>query len=114
MLELLRDAIFTIKNENGYIIDGFPRQLSQGIQFDANVTVCRAMLFFECTDDTMLARLLERAKTSGRVDDNEETIKLRLNTFHELTQPAIEYYRDNEKLITVSKFGACICLCNRS
>lgn len=61
------------------------------------------MLFFECTDDTMMARLLERAKTSGRVDDNEETIKLRLNTFHELTQPAIEYYRDNEKLITVSK-----------
>ncbi|EDV27559.1 uncharacterized protein TRIADDRAFT_21322, partial [Trichoplax adhaerens] len=105
VLELLRDAIFSIKNENGYIIDGYPRQLSQGIQFDSDVTECRAMLYFECSDDTMISRLLERAKTSGRVDDNEETIKLRLKTFHELTQPAVEHYRDSGKLMTVSAVG---------
>jgi adenylate kinase family enzyme len=40
----------------------------------------------------MTKRLLERAKTSGRVDDNEETIKQRLKTFHDVTTPVIDHY----------------------
>ena len=42
----------------------------------------------------MVERLLNRAKTSGRVDDNEETIKKRLATFHKHSEPVIEYYKD--------------------
>lgn len=41
----------------------------------------------------MVERLLNRAKTSGRVDDNEETIKKRLATFHKHSEPVIEYYK---------------------
>ena len=41
----------------------------------------------------MTSRLLERGKNSGRVDDNEETIKKRLDTFHNETKPVIEYYQ---------------------
>lgn len=40
----------------------------------------------------MTKRLLGRAQTSGRVDDNEETIKQRLKTFHDVTTPVIDYY----------------------
>ena len=49
----------------------------------------------------MTERLLNRGKTSGRVDDNEETIKLRLNTFHQITQPVIDYYGQQNKLVEV-------------
>ena len=51
----------------------------------------------------MTQRLLERGKTSGRVDDNEETIKKRLDTFHNQTQPVIDYYTKQEKVVQVNK-----------
>jgi adenylate kinase len=46
----------------------------------------------------MTARLLNRGKSSGRVDDNEETIKHRLNTFHTVTQPVVDHYAKQGKL----------------
>ena len=46
----------------------------------------------------MKKRLLFRGQSSGRVDDNEETIKQRLKTFHDVTEPVIEYYQKQNKL----------------
>ena len=45
------------------------------------------VLFIDTPDEVMVARLLHRGKTSGRGDDNAETIKLRLKTFHEQSLP---------------------------
>jgi adenylate kinase len=56
----------------------------------------------KASDKAMTERLLNRGKTSGRVDDNEETIKHRLNTFHQITQPVIDYYGQQKKLVEVS------------
>ncbi|VDP76938.1 unnamed protein product [Schistosoma curassoni] len=50
----------------------------------------------------MRKRLLKRAETSNRVDDNEETIVKRFRTFNELTKPVIEHYKKENKVITVS------------
>jgi adenylate kinase len=50
----------------------------------------------------MTERLLNRGKTSGRVDDNEETIKSRLQTFHNQTKPVIDYYEEQNKVRRVS------------
>ena len=61
------------------------------------------VLYFKVPDDVMVERLLNRAKTSGRVDDNEETIKKRLATFHKHTEPVIEYYK--KKCVTVPATG---------
>lgn len=52
------------------------------------------LLYFECSDAEMTKRLLERAKTSGRADDNEETIKKRLTTFHSETKPVLGVFKD--------------------
>jgi len=46
----------------------------------------------------MKKRLMKRAETSGRVDDNEETIVKRLKTFHDHTRPVIEYYDKQHKV----------------
>ncbi len=51
----------------------------------------------------MTERLLNRGKTSGRADDNEATIKLRLDTFHKHSRPVVEAYK--EKCASVSKIG---------
>jgi len=55
----------------------------------------------QVADETMKKRLLHRAETSGRVDDNEETIVKRLKTFHNHTQPVIDYYSQQSKVCKV-------------
>ena len=55
----------------------------------------------------MTKRLLGRAATSGRADDNEETIKKRLVTFHSVTTPVIDHYTKSGKVKTVSRSVRC-------
>lgn len=52
----------------------------------------------------MTKRLLHRGQTSGRVDDNEETIKHRLKTFHDQTFPVLDLYEKQGKLAEVFIF----------
>lgn len=65
------------------------------------MAVARGCLYFEVSDETMKTRLLKRAQTSNRVDDNEATIRKRLDTFHQLTEPVIQYCKQKEKLWAV-------------
>lgn len=60
------------------------------------------MLCFDVDDDVMTQRLVDRGKTSGRADDNEETIKKRLSTFHSVTKPVIDHYSKQDKVRRVS------------
>ena len=53
---------------------------------------------FDCAEEVMVERLLERGKTSGRVDDNEETIRKRFHTFQQATLPVIEHYQQLDKV----------------
>ena len=50
------------------------------------------MLYFECPEEVMLERLLKRGETSGRVDDNLESIRKRFATFRDTSFPVVEYY----------------------
>jgi adenylate kinase family enzyme len=59
------------------------------------------VLYVKATDDTVAKRLLHRGQTSGRVDDNEETIKNRLKTFHNQTMPVLDLYEKQGKLAEV-------------
>ena len=58
------------------------------------------MLYYECTEEEMLKRLLKRGETSGRVDDNLESIKKRFKTFEDTSFPVIE---DFDKVGKVGK-----------
>lgn len=49
----------------------------------------------------MTKRLIKRGETSGRIDDNEETIRKRLETFHAETTPILGYYGKQGKLVTI-------------
>jgi len=71
------------------------------------IALCEFMLYFECSPDTMKRRLLARGETSERVDDNEETIAKRLETFESQTKPVIEYYESQNKVKKVSESYIC-------
>ncbi|XP_026323476.1 adenylate kinase isoenzyme 1-like [Hyposmocoma kahamanoa] len=100
VLELLKDAI--LKNtatSNGFLIDGYPREESQGQAFEKSIAPVSIILYFEATPETLTKRLLGRAVSSGRSDDNEDTIKLRLKTFLENNDKVLAQYPD--KLVRV-------------
>ena len=62
------------------------------------VCPCSRVLVFHCSDDTMTARLKQRGLSSGRADDNEETIRKRLETFHQQTMPVISHYQQKDRV----------------
>ena len=93
VLDLLAEAMISkLSGSKGFLIDGYPREVAQGKEFEAEILPCTRILYFDVSDATMTERLLNRGKSSGRVDDNEETIKKRLNTFHQHSKPVIDAY----------------------
>ncbi len=79
-----------------YLLDGFPRSQENIESWNKKMKdVCDTefVLFFDCDIEKMQERMVERSKTSGRSDDNPETIKLRLETFAKTTKPIIDQYQ---------------------
>ncbi|EAX91860.1 Adenylate kinase family protein [Trichomonas vaginalis G3] len=99
-IKLLRDAMVQGKQKH-WFIDGFPRDLSQEAEFVEKCKPCVALLFIDVPDDELTKRLLNRGKTSGRIDDNEESIKKRLVTYNNQTRPVIEKFQAENKVISV-------------
>ena len=81
------------KKNNGWILDGYPRNLSQVNSLNQvlmNLNQPLEIVFYlDIPDEVLINRLLIR----GRKDDNEETIKTRLKIYKETTKPLIEYYK---------------------
>merc|ERR1711915_866012 len=93
VLDLLAEAMIKrLGGSKGFLIDGYPREVAQGEEFEKAIAPCKHILYFEVSDDCMTGRLLKRAETSGRADDNVETIKKRLVTFHQHSEPVIKHY----------------------
>ena len=84
-----------------YLIDGFPRNIEQAKLLERTIKEIDLILDIHVSEDELVRRLLGRAKTSGRLDDNEETIKKRIHTFHEKTEPVLEYYKKFGKIKTI-------------
>ncbi|KJA27279.1 hypothetical protein HYPSUDRAFT_130998 [Hypholoma sublateritium FD-334 SS-4] len=75
-----------------FLIDGFPRKMDQALKFDETVCTSALVLYFATTEEVLLARLLERGKTSGREDDNAASITKRFRTYKVNTMPVIAHY----------------------
>ncbi|XP_035267851.1 UMP-CMP kinase-like isoform X2 [Anguilla anguilla] len=87
-----------------FLIDGFPRNQDnlQGWNsvMDDKVDV-KFVLFFDCSDQVCIDRCLERGKSSGRTDDNRESLEKRIQTYLQSTRPIIELYQRQGKVRTV-------------
>uniref|UniRef100_A0A2D4Q353 Adenylate kinase isoenzyme 1 n=1 Tax=Micrurus surinamensis TaxID=129470 RepID=A0A2D4Q353_MICSU len=107
VLDMLRDAMLAKADQSkGYLIDGYPREVNQGVEFEKKIAAPTLLLYVDAGKDTMVKRLLKRGETSGRVDDNEETIKKRLETYYKATEPVIAYYEKKGIVRKVNAEGA--------
>lgn len=81
----------------GVIFDGFPRTIPQAealkVMLDKRGHKVAAMIELDVPDATLMERLINRGKQQGRSDDNEETIKKRLNVYYSQTAPLIDWYK---------------------
>ncbi|XP_020609992.1 UMP-CMP kinase-like [Orbicella faveolata] len=108
-VEITISLIEKAMNKNSvkkFLIDGFPRNEDnlQGWKrvMEGKVDVS-CVLFFECAEDECIKRIMERGKSSGRSDDNIESLRKRFYTYETQTMPIIEHY---QKLGLVRKIQA--------
>ncbi|XP_063698551.1 adenylate kinase isoenzyme 1 isoform X2 [Culicoides brevitarsis] len=94
VLELLEAAMNKVANTPGFLIDGYPREPAQGPEFEKIIAPVDIILYFECSDNTLVTRIMKRAAESAvkRADDNEETLKTRIATFRENTEKILAQY----------------------
>ncbi|EGV62521.1 hypothetical protein CANTEDRAFT_114887 [Yamadazyma tenuis ATCC 10573] len=102
-LALLKQAILEQfqKGSTRFLVDGFPRKMDQALSFEEQIAKSAFTLFFECPEQVMLARLLERGKTSGRADDNVESIRKRFKTFIDTSMPVVDYFDKQGRVVKV-------------
>jgi adenylate kinase len=109
IVDMLAKVLDSKKDSKGVIFDGFPRTIPQAkalkemlAKRGTDVTV---MLNLQVDEDELIKRLLERGKVSGRSDDNLETIKSRLEVYHNQTAPLAEYYIGEGKHVGIKGMG---------
>ncbi len=95
--------------EGGFLLDGYPRTLAQVETLDAALaergTPLDAVLSLLADENEVVARLMKRAETEGRADDNEETIRVRQHVYAEQTAPLLDVYRGQGLLVEVDGLG---------
>ena len=93
---------------NGFIFDGFPRNLEQAKALDEMLNEFKSsvdlVIEIVVNDDILINRIKKRAQESqnARSDDNEEVLKNRLNVYHQSTEKIKPYYLDQKKLVEIN------------
>ena len=106
---MVRNRIDDPDAVSGFLLDGYPRTLQQVETLDAALAESGksldAVVSLVADIDEVVARLLKRAESSGRSDDNEETIRVRQQVYATETAPLLDLYRDRGLLVEVDGLG---------
>lgn len=110
IIDILRQAFEGLSSDSkGIFLDGFPRTVAQAEALEEMMKISgketTLLLDLQVETRELINRLLIRGKTSGRSDDNLETIKKRLEVYEQKTAPVSDYYRNLGKYVTVNGMG---------
>ena len=106
---MVRNRIDEADAEPGFLLDGYPRTLSQVEELDGMIKFTGheldAVVVLTVDPEELVKRLLSRAETDGRSDDTEDVVRRRQEVYAEQTEPLIDVYRDRNLLIEVDGMG---------
>lgn len=110
-IDMLQSEVDKNPDANGFLFDGFPRTIAQAEALDAFLQTknqkITATIALEADDEILVQRLLERGKTSGRPDDQDENkIRNRYQEYNEKTAPLMAYYQQQNKFYAVNGIGS--------
>ncbi|HEX3204637.1 MAG TPA: adenylate kinase, partial [Propionibacteriaceae bacterium] len=107
--EIVQDRLAQPDCQGGFLLDGYPRTLQQVRTLDDYLAgtgrPLDAVISLLADTDEVVVRLLRRAVIDGRSDDNEETIRVRLQVYVEQTEPLLDLYRSRGLLVEVDGLG---------
>ncbi|MBQ6227819.1 MAG: adenylate kinase [Prevotella sp.] len=111
IIDMLAKVYDSFGNEHkGVIFDGFPRTVPQAEALKKMLAErgheVAAMIELDVPEDELMSRLVKRGLESGRSDDNEETIKKRLDVYHNQTSPLIDWYEKEGLRRPINGLGA--------
>ena len=110
-IDMLEETVSQNSNVEGFIFDGFPRTTGQAEALDAFLTnksmSITATIALEANDKILIERLINRGKTSGRVDDQDENkIRNRFEEYNNKTAPLKSFYSTQGKFYSVNGIGS--------
>ena len=98
VVKMIKNSISNSKEVNGFLFDGFPRTVVQAEMLDEMLEtegqLLKALFCIEVPFENLKSRMLERAKTEGRADDNETAIEQRFREYKSKTIPVANYYKE--------------------
>jgi adenylate kinase len=107
--DIVKDRLAQGDCITGFLLDGYPRTLQQVQTLDDYLAETdrplHAVISLLADVEEVVARLLKRAEIDGRPDDNEETIRVRLQVYAEQTEPLLDLYRSRGMLVEVDGLG---------
>ena len=117
-VEMLETEVNQNPQANGFIFDGFPRTEAQAGALDTFLNERQmeisATIALEAADDILVERLLERGKSSGRIDDqDEDKIRNRFEEYNKKTAPLRDFYTKQNKFYSINGIGAIDDITNR-
>lgn len=109
-IDMLKEEVEKNMSKAGFLFDGFPRTIAQAEALDKFLKEMQlevtATVALEANDEILVERILERGKTSGRTDDqDEDKIRNRYKEYNEKTAPLIAYYQKQNKYHAVDGIG---------
>ena len=107
VIEMLQERLLSNDCVNGAILDGFPRTIAQAKSLDkiSEEFKISKVIVFEADRDELIKRILNRGETSGRSDDTEESVSVRLEVYENDTAPLIEYYEQKNLVSKINAVG---------
>ena len=110
VLGMLEERFTQPDTRNGFILDGYPRNLAQANALDALLMkIDQPMdiaVQLDVDQDLLVDRLAGRAKAEGRADDSPEAVRNRLKVYEEQTAPVVDFYRNQGKLAHLDGVGS--------
>jgi len=110
VINMVEDKINNSNNVEGFIFDGFPRTINQATALDKMLEIknipIKQMLALKVEEEELIRRIKNRAKTSGRLDDqSEEKINNRIQVYNNETKPVANYYKEHDKFSEINGIG---------
>ncbi|MGD9264644.1 MAG: adenylate kinase [Lysobacterales bacterium] len=109
MLGIVEQRLGAEDAANGFILDGYPRNLAQAEALDGMLErlgkPVQEAIHIDVDEDVIVERIAKRAKLEGRADDTEETVRNRLRVYAEQTAPVADYYERSGLLTRVWGHG---------
>jgi adenylate kinase len=109
VLGMLEERLLRPDTGNGFILDGYPRNLAQARALDALLAKigqpADVAVQLDVATDLLVDRLSGRAQLEGRADDSPEAVRKRLAVYAEQTAPVVDFFRNQGKLACVHGEG---------